>query len=142
MGHSYGTTVVGYAARSSAELDTDEIVFVASPGVGVDSVDELKLHNAASPRDHVWATRAENDIIEWTINPAKDVLEGGFHYLRYGMDPIYPGSDGYPGFGARVFTSDPGPVTDPIGTHSAYWTDNNQFRRNFAKIITGRQDVT
>ncbi|WP_239154134.1 alpha/beta hydrolase [Amycolatopsis sp. FDAARGOS 1241] len=35
LGHSYGTTVVGHAARDGG-LNADDLVFVASPGAGVD----------------------------------------------------------------------------------------------------------
>ncbi|MFD8492808.1 alpha/beta hydrolase [Amycolatopsis sp. NPDC059657] len=42
VGHSYGTTVIGHAARDE-HLAVDDIVFVASPGVGVNHASELGL---------------------------------------------------------------------------------------------------
>ena len=50
VGHSYGSLVVGYTAREPG-LAADDVVFVASPGVGVDRAAGLGM-----PAGHVWAT--------------------------------------------------------------------------------------
>src|SRR5690606_15220088 len=48
VGHSYGSTVVGFTARGDG-LPTENVIFVGSPGVGMDHATEL---NGVSP-DHV-----------------------------------------------------------------------------------------
>jgi hypothetical protein len=62
IGHSYGTTVVGHAARDG-DLNADDVVFVASPGVGVSNADQLHLDGV--PQDqvgrHVHSTVAQHD---------------------------------------------------------------------------------
>lgn len=114
VGHSYGSTTIGYAARGSG-LDADELVFVGSPGVGVEHAVELRGVSA----DHVWATRATHDLVRWLPD------------FWFGEDPT---SDE---FGGRAFDSHPGSVVSGLAAHSAYWDDGNPSRRGIAGIITG-----
>ncbi len=130
LGHSYGTTVVGHAAHDGG-LAADELVFVASPGVGAHDVGELHLDGVDPGRvgEHVHATVAEHDM----INLAN--LEIAGYDLVLGQDPT--DAD----FGGRVFTSAPG--TDGFGghsqaAHSEYWEDNNPSLRNIGLIIAGK----
>lgn len=58
IGHSYGTVVIGYAARETAGVAADDIVLVASPGVGVNYAEDL--HGPAY--GHVWACTYGFDI--------------------------------------------------------------------------------
>lgn len=117
LGHSYGSTVIGHAARDS-DFDADAVVFVGSPGVGVDHASEL---TGVRP-DQVWATTAKHDIIglvpDWGFTHGKDPSEADF--------------------GARVFRSDPGSFFDMTGAHSAYWNEENIARENIAMIVTGQ----
>ncbi|KZB84656.1 alpha/beta hydrolase [Amycolatopsis regifaucium] len=130
LGHSYGTTVAGHAARDGG-LAADELVFVASPGVGAHEVSQLHL-DGVDPGEiggHVHATVAEHDM----INLAN--LEIAGYDLVLGQDP----TDAE--FGGRVFTSAPG--TDGFGgysrhAHSEYWEDNNPSLRNIGLIIAGK----
>ncbi|MFI6305752.1 alpha/beta hydrolase [Amycolatopsis thailandensis] len=130
MGHSYGTTVVGHAARDGG-LAADELVFVASPGVGAHDVSQLHL-DGVDPGEtgkHVHATVAEHDM----INLANVEIAG--YDLILGQDPT--DAD----FGGQVFTSAPG--TDGWGgysteAHSEYWGDNNPSLRNLGLIIAGK----
>ncbi|WP_414944214.1 alpha/beta hydrolase [Amycolatopsis sp. cmx-11-32] len=130
MGHSYGTTVVGHAARDGG-LAADELVFVASPGVGAHDVSELHLDGVdqGDVGEHVHATVAEHDM----INLAN--LEVAGYDLVLGQDPT--DAD----FGGQVFTSAPG--TDGFGgysqeAHSEYWEDNNPSLNNLGQIIAGK----
>ncbi|WP_223160763.1 alpha/beta hydrolase, partial [Salinispora cortesiana] len=116
LGHSYGSTVIGHAARGSDSFDADTVVFVGSPGVGVDHASEL---TGVRP-DQVWATTAKHDII------------GRVPDWVHGNDPSELD------FGARVFASDPGNPDDEAATHSAYWNPNNIARKNIALIDTGQ----
>jgi pimeloyl-ACP methyl ester carboxylesterase len=117
LGHSYGSTAVGHAALR-AGIDADALIFVGSPGVDADHAGDL----TGVPPDQVWATRAEHDIIRRV--PEWDWL--------HGTDPTRGG------FGARVFTSDPGDPGNEVATHSTYWDPNNAARRNIAYIVTGQ----
>ncbi|MFD5095594.1 alpha/beta hydrolase [Amycolatopsis thailandensis] len=130
MGHSYGTTVVGHAAQDGG-LAADELVFVASPGVGAHDVSQLHL-DGVDPGEtgkHVHATVAEHDM----INLANVEIAG--YDLILGQDPA--DAD----FGGQVFTSAPG--TDGWGgysteAHSEYWEDNNPSLNNLGQIIAGK----
>jgi hypothetical protein len=113
LGHSYGTVVIGKTIKAPEGLNTDDIMLVASPGVGVDDVGDLNID-----RNHVWATTASGDPIRYA--PV------------HGEDPTDTG------FGARVFHS----KTQSLGpaAHSRYWDPGNVSRDNMAAIITGNYD--
>ncbi|MFE6917259.1 alpha/beta hydrolase [Streptomyces rubiginosohelvolus] len=70
IGHSYGSRTVGAAAQQSGGIPgVDEIVLVGSPGVGVDSADELGVG-----RDHVFVGAAANDVVTKLPSKAESVL--------------------------------------------------------------------
>lgn len=130
VGHSYGSTVVGHTAAENG-LAVDDIVIVGSPGVGVDTAAELGL-----PDGHVYATVAENDI----INLANWGGLGGI------ADPHGPAPTGDE-FGATVFESAPG-TDGPFWqggysgeAHSQYWDDGNPALENMGLIIAGQPPV-
>lgn len=131
IGHSYGSTVIGHAAASEG-LDADDVVFMGSPGVGVDNVADLNI-----PAEHVHATVAEHDVIQ--LNDVPGVFLPGVDI--HGPDPTGPG------FGANVFESDPG--TKGPGyqrgmsteAHSEYWDDGNKALRNTGLIIAGKPTI-
>ncbi|MFC4065573.1 alpha/beta hydrolase [Actinoplanes subglobosus] len=118
LGHSYGSLVVGEAAAAGG-LAADSVVFVGSPGVGVDSASELRF-----PADRVWATTSFTDPIRFAVAP-KDVLPDGRKHLWFGRDPSEPG------FGARVFSSqfDAG--------HLGYWDRGEPALDALARITLG-----
>jgi hypothetical protein len=57
LGHSYGTLVVGEAAAHDG-VHPDDIIFVGSPGVGVNQAAQLGI-----PASHVWAGANVNDPV-------------------------------------------------------------------------------
>ncbi|MEU1885145.1 alpha/beta hydrolase [Micromonospora rifamycinica] len=135
LGHSYGSLVVGSAARDHG-LSADALAFVGSPGVGVDRADALGL-----PPDRVWASTARDDVIA-LVEPPRDLagravlatsplasaawlLRPDDHQLWFGHDP----SD--PGFGGRTF---------PSGRygHTGYWEPGNPALDGMARIVLGR----
>lgn len=144
VGHSYGSTTVGYALRDRG-LPVDDVIFVGSPGVGADSAKDLGV----DPK-HVYAGRGDSDAIEWALpeNPADLVKDGasqwgtkimngfadlvpysGFHgeadnHLAFGRDP----ANGR--FGGREIPTDPG------NEHSDYW--QGQSLRAMGEIIAGK----
>ncbi|WP_166349204.1 alpha/beta hydrolase [Phytoactinopolyspora limicola] len=112
LGHSYGSTVIGRAAREG-DIHVDNLVFIASPGVGVGHVSDLGIDP-----DRVFATRAKWDLIKAT---PRNIL---------GPQPTGGG------FGATHFRSD---NSNPLAGHSDYW-ESQLARRNLAYIIIGWHD--
>ncbi|GAA2620618.1 alpha/beta hydrolase [Paractinoplanes durhamensis] len=136
IGHSYGSLVVGKAAAGA--LAADEVVFVGSPGVGVDSARDLSI-----PAAHVWSSTSHSDVIQYAapapasvarklelaaaipiIGPA---LAGGspHHDLWFGHNP----SD--PSFGAHTFAS------SADGGHLGYWEPGSPSLDTLASITLG-----
>ncbi|KAA2266995.1 alpha/beta hydrolase [Solihabitans fulvus] len=126
VGHSYGTTVVGHTARDMT-LNADDVVFVASPGVGVSDVRDLHLTGETPDQvaQHVHATVAQYDPIN---------VSAGIH----GPSPTNPS------FGGTTFDSNPGEPGpwyklgwNP-GVHSQYWDDGNKALKNMGDVIAGK----
>ncbi|MFC4337452.1 alpha/beta hydrolase [Salininema proteolyticum] len=137
-GHSYGTTVVGTAAKEEG-LDVDNMIMVASPGTGVDNASELGIDP-----DNVWSTRNDEDIIGLAgggvLNeiPTDDfrlsILQGLVgDEMIHGTDPTTDG------FGGQTFESS-APGETRTDNHSTYWDDGNPARFNMAMIMTGQSD--
>lgn len=132
LGHSYGSLVVGAAARDHG-LSADALVFVGSPGVGVDHAGELR-----TPPGQVWAATAPDDVVRLArppdelarraalagtpLGPLAEALGG--HELWFGHDPADPG------FGGRRF---------PSGRygHAGYWDPDNPALDGMARIVLG-----
>lgn len=131
VGHSYGSTVIGHTARDEG-INADELVFVGSPGVGVNNAAQLNF-----PTDHVHATVAEHDIIHLSNIESVDHESGKAH------DPIHDRDPTRQGFGAHVFGSDPGTPGSwyerylSREAHSQYWEENNSSLDNMGRIIAG-----
>lgn len=132
LGHSYGSTVVGFAARDH-RLDVDEIMFAGSPGVGVDHARDLHL-----PPGHVWSTTAQNDVIrqtrwasvEWSTPSNPEPLPHGANPSR-------------PEFGNQPFHSDPGVpfYRDLEQAHTAYWQEGSTSLKSMGGIIAGKGPI-
>jgi uncharacterized protein YukE len=124
IGHSYGSTLMG-AAALDGHLDANNVVAVGSPGILAGHASDLNL----PPDSHVFATRAQNDII------------GAVTGLTLGPDPMLSK------FGGIPFEAAPGPTwpfgLPSIAAHSSYWDNtNNPALINLGRIIAGRTDVT
>lgn len=124
IGHSYGSTEVGAAALDGHHLDANNVIAVASPGMLTNHAGDLNL----DPGAHVYATRAQNDIIRWATD------------MTLGPDPTLGD------FGATPFGASPGPGwplgLPTIAAHSSYWDPGNPALANMGRIIAGRTDVT
>ncbi|MET8232655.1 alpha/beta hydrolase [Micromonospora sp. NPDC005298] len=135
LGHSYGSLVVGMAAREHG-LAADALMFVGSPGVGAAHAAELGV-----PPGQVWASSAPDDVIR-LARPVDEVgrrvLLGAAplaavlgwpdrtgHELWFGHDPADPG------FGGRVFPSG-------RGGHAGYWDPGNPALDGMARVVLGR----
>ncbi|MEW1610499.1 MULTISPECIES: alpha/beta hydrolase [unclassified Streptomyces] len=119
IGHSYGTTLIGSAARQG-ELNADDVVLAGSPGVQVSKAEQMDV-----PAGHVWNQEADGDVVP-------DVG-------RYG----HGGTDWD---GAWVIPSDPlfGANQMPTDTegHSDYWKEGTDSLRNQGLVVAGRgEDV-
>ncbi|MFW6776172.1 alpha/beta hydrolase [Nocardioides sp. CPCC 205120] len=81
IGHSYGSTTVGIAAEDH-HIDTDELVFLGSPGDGGDDHDAGDYVN--TDRENVWAGKDSRD-------PVAVLGEGGaslpFQLGPFGLGP-------------------------------------------------------
>ncbi|TCO52372.1 alpha/beta hydrolase [Actinocrispum wychmicini] len=124
IGHSYGTTLVGHAARDGS-LNANEVVFVASPGVGVTHAKDLHLTGVTDVSQHVHSTVARHDPIQ---------LAAGIH------GPSPTGLS----FGGTTFKSDPG-AAGPwyelgwnAAVHSQYWDPGNAALVNMGNVIAGK----
>jgi pimeloyl-ACP methyl ester carboxylesterase len=140
LGHSYGSLVAGVTARDRG-LDADDLVFVGSPGVGVDRAADLGL----SPRD-VWSSTAANDPVQrFAPGWGQFVLDAAanaaallpLHFygdatpdllLWHGLNPSTPA------FGGNVFAS------DPDGGHDGYW--QGAALTNIARIALNLDPAT
>ncbi len=129
LGYSYGSTVVG-ASAAGHHLPVDDIVLVASPGVGAEHASDLGLDP-----DHVWATTAPSDAVRLAKDPAAtltDVLAGRPpSHLWFGTDPTSAE------FGANVFDSPHGSWLHPVQTHLSYFDDGSRSVANLGAIVDG-----
>ncbi|MGW0522148.1 alpha/beta hydrolase [Crossiella sp. NPDC003009] len=128
VGHSYGSTVVGHTARDLG-LKADDLVFIGSPGVGVERADQLNI-----PPERVHASVAEHDAINATNVPIGLDRDNVPIFDPHGPDPADQR------FGGKVFTSDPGTSNlglPSIAAHMEYWDITNKSLRNMGKIIAG-----
>ena len=136
LGHSYGSLVVGRAA-AGAGLDADSVVFVGSPGVGVDSAGELRV-----PAGQVWSSTARNDVIQWAavapgalardiaVTAAVPIAGPWLSFARPERDLWFGHNPSDPAFGARVFHSAP-------RGHVGYWERDNPALDTLAAITLG-----
>ncbi|MCK2238975.1 MULTISPECIES: alpha/beta hydrolase [unclassified Crossiella] len=132
VGHSYGSTLVGHAARDLG-VKADELVFIGSPGVGVNRADQLNI----SP-EHVHASVADNDIINMANVPIP--LGGGLGHPPVILDPHGP-DPAAKAFGGKPFTSDPGTSNwglPSLAAHMEYWEPGSKSLTNMGKIIAGQ----
>jgi hypothetical protein len=116
IGHSYGSTTVGYAGMNG--LAADDIAFVGSPGVGASNVDQL----SAGP-GHVYVGATEHDpVVQGTSSDwfTEDGSSTGPYDDR---------------FGATTFGTTDG--TSLLGAHSQYYAEGSESVQNLARIATG-----
>lgn len=116
LGHSYGSTTVGYAAMNG--LAADDIAFLGSPGVGASSVDQL------SPGEgHVWAGATEHD-------PIVQGTSGDWFTADGSSTGPYDTS-----FGANQFGAASG--ANLVDAHMEYYLPGSESLGNLGNIATG-----
>jgi hypothetical protein len=122
IGHSYGTTVVGFAARDE-HLDVDDIVFVASPGVGVNQANELGI-----PAERVHVTVDAHDPIQ--LAPVHGIEPQNFDDADvFSSGPSEPGKSTEGPWYKAGYNSD---------AHSMYWDPGNKALNNMGRVIAGQ----
>ncbi|MEU5328598.1 alpha/beta hydrolase [Streptomyces parvus] len=119
IGHSYGTTLIGSAARQG-ELNADDVVFAGSPGVQVGEASQMDV-----PKGHVWNEEAEGDPV-----PDLGRFGHGGSQWRFGGGVAIIPSDEL--FGANQMT------TGESEGHSEYWDRDTDSLRNQAAVVTGQ----
>ncbi|RPK83189.1 MULTISPECIES: alpha/beta hydrolase [Streptomyces] len=119
IGHSYGTTLIGSAARQG-ELNVDDVVFAGSPGVQVGEASQMDV-----PKGHVWNEEAEGDPV-----PDLGRFGHGGSQWRFGGGVAIIPSDEL--FGANQMT------TGGSEGHSEYWEEESESLKNQAAVVTGR----
>ena len=139
LGHSYGSLLVGSAAVQPG-LQADDVVFVGSPGVGVDSAEELHA-------GQVWSSTSRSDVIQYLPVAPKSLavdlavtalspVVGALFAFGQPEDDLWFGTNpSDPAFGARVFAS------QPDGGHLGYWDPGQPALDAITEITVGR-DVT
>ncbi|MYR16907.1 alpha/beta hydrolase, partial [Streptomyces sp. SID6137] len=120
-GHSYGTTLIGDAAKSriwpEGALPVDDVIAVGSPGMQAKHAADLGI-----PQGHMWAEKGGgNDA---------GVRIGGKYLAGLGDDWTIPTD---PEFGASIMESD-------AEDHGAFWDEGSTSLRNQALVIAGQYD--
>jgi hypothetical protein len=128
VGHSYGSLVVGTAAHDLG-LPVEDVVFVGSPGVGVDRAADLGI-----PAEHVWSSTARFDAVRLTAFADRELepLDPDI-----GLDRWHGADPGDPRFGGRTFPSDPGQWYRPVTAHNAYFDDGSTSLAAIGAIARG-----
>lgn len=110
IGHSYGSLTVGKTLHAGTQVD--RVVFMGSPGVGADHVDEFPAGAAVE----FFASEIKGDIVA--------------NLEHFGDSPTDPD------FGATLFDSGDGDGLNPVSRHSEYY-DSGVAIDNLAVILTG-----
>ncbi|MGW6934286.1 alpha/beta hydrolase [Lentzea sp. NPDC054927] len=117
IGHSYGSTVVGYSAMDNG-LKADDIAFVGSPGVGASNVNQL-----GPGAGHVYVGGTEHDpVIQGTSGDwfTKDGSSTGPYDSSFGAKQFGTSGESWVGH-----------------AHSSYYDKGSESLDNLAKIATG-----
>ncbi len=121
MGHSYGTTLIGDAAKTrgwpEGPLPVDDVIAVGSPGMQADHAADLGIRSG-----HMWAMKGGGDD--------ELVRAGGKYVAGLGDNWTIPTD---PEFGANILESD-------AADHGAFWDEGSVSLRNQALVISGQYD--
>ena len=137
LGHSYGSLVVGEAAARDG-VHPGDVIFVGSPGVGVNHASQLGMSPA-----HVWAGANINDPVP-NLPPADPAGWLNNYSGHFGTDPTSPQ------FGGNDFAASYAPGTpsgfDPfyyatLKAHSSYWDPKSDSLLNMAHIVDGQYNA-
>lgn len=125
-GHSYGSTVVGEAAKHN-DLPADDVMVEGSPGMQVEHARDLGVGS-----DHVWAVGAD-----WTWDDS--IVRQGGRLMGLGESGTIPTDDD---FGGNVMEY--GDYRG-ISGHSGFWDEGDGGEpstslRNMSRVVIGDYD--
>jgi pimeloyl-ACP methyl ester carboxylesterase len=148
VGHSYGTTAVGMAVGSG--LHADNVVLLASPGIGVDRVDDLgasntKFYALRNPRDPIQIVQPLKDGANHGV-PAIPIIgayadwflerrEGG-HDVGFGPDPV--AMEGVTRLATGKELDEEDITAIRTDDHSEYFSRSRRSASNIAAVVTDR----
>ncbi|SDT70391.1 alpha/beta hydrolase [Actinoplanes derwentensis] len=122
IGHSYGSTVVGEAARPGSGFAADDVIAAGSPGMRVDNAGQLTTGAA-----HTWATAAGDDnFVARPENSSSWLGIGGAEAVKL----IHGPAPHDPAFGGQVLHAD-------SHGHSGYWDSGRNILKAQVAVITG-----
>ncbi|UVF79693.1 alpha/beta hydrolase [Gordonia mangrovi] len=129
IGHSYGSTTVGWAGdneRMSDDLDT--VTLLGSPGAGgIATADEFGIGAT-----NVYVGAASDDAVAHLGGATANTGISGL-----GIDPATTA------FGAERFRAEGGDVAPILGNHSSYFQIGSESLENLGRIVAGRGgDIT
>lgn len=124
IGHSYGSLVTGLAAKNG--LRADNVVFIGSPGVGVNSTADFNLPDGAK----VYAMEPGAAVHLGSVGAGGDPVSN----LGHNVHPL-GGVPTEPGFGAT--TVDIGNRLDVTSSHGAYYDVGSKSLNNLGSIVDG-----
>lgn len=139
IGHSYGSTVIGEAAASGpladfnhpGGLQADDIVVAGSPGMNTDQVGNLNF-TSTDKAHHFFAEQSTGDVV-----PGGALGHGGFAVDFRNGHPVIGGiAPGNPDFGGNIMHVNGGDWSDPGGSHSVYFSDNEGLK-NMGRVVVG-----
>lgn len=127
-GHSYGSTVIGEAAKHGDGSAADDIVVMGSPGMHVNRATDLQIDP-----DHVWALRADGDDYIPGVGKMAHGVDEPQGSLRV-QEPTLPTD---PDFGGQVMVAN-------SGDHSSYWDLDgglpDDSLENTTRVVMGTYD--
>lgn len=145
IGHSYGSYVAAQAMSELDHLEVDDLVLVGSPGVGVESVEDIPIDPSrvwvgltdndsitltSSDRWLTWLERIDVSPFDWTTWDVR--RDGTYEDLWFGTNPAHPS------FGAQrleMFEAD---------GHSGYFGQGEQSDlalENLGRVFVGLDPV-
>ncbi|WP_101381924.1 alpha/beta hydrolase [Kitasatospora sp. GP30] len=152
IGHSYGTTVIGWAGLRPGGTGAGDIVLVGSPGVGADKASQLNIDPG-----HVWVGAAGTDPISKVPSASRVAGDaalspvlgpGGADWVYNQVDPnqLYFGTDPASAqFGAQRFQVADGDVSSSHFHYMDTPPDPNQRQQdsqdsiaNIGRIVAGQ----
>lgn len=152
--HSYGSTTVGYTMRDKG-LPVDNVIFVGSPGVGVEHASDLGIDPS-----HVYAGLADNDPIQYAppesisgaasnvVNMLEHKAVNKIEYFSGSLLKIHITPDRHLSFerdptvaefGASDLPTDPGKPLIFGGAHSQYWDLDSSSLNAIGQVAGGQQ---
>ena len=130
LGHSYGSLVSGKMLSRDETPPVDAVIFIGSPGVGVDHAADLNL-----PPENAWAGKSRNDIVA-SLPTRSFYNPWSWGERPFGVDPTDPS------FGGQQFDVQDGSKWPPFSAHSLYWDENSESLKNIALLVNGEYPMS